>query len=281
MHNAVLEDINHFADMALHDPKALKTIQQRLSAIGTGEVKALERERRKLAKRLAELDRLFSALYEDKVMEAITERNYTSLSAKYEKEQLESDARLQEIDTELAAKGHADRGAEDFLALIQGYAGITELTAAILNALIDKIVVSERYRNAEGTLEQKLTIYYKFVGNLHEHYIAVPKREIYIEEKRCIRCGENYLPQSNVSQYCPDCHLAMRKIYAARANEVRRVKRGSKALEPKPCECCGVEFMPKSYNARFCSTCAPEAREQAAKQWRRENYLKKKAQAVA
>ena len=176
LHNAVLEDINHFAGMALRDPKALKTIQQKLSAVSTGEVKALERERRKLAKRLAELDRLFSALYEDKVNESITERNYVSLSAKYEKEQLESDARLQEIDAEFAAKGLADRGAEKFLALIKTYAGITELNAAILNALIDRITVSERYRNAEGAFEQKLTIYYEFVGNLHEHYIEVPKR---------------------------------------------------------------------------------------------------------
>jgi len=73
----------------------------------------------------------------------------------------------------------------------------------------------------------------------------------------------------------------MRKVYAARANEVRKVKHGSKALEPKPCECCCTVFKPKSHNSRFCLTCAPVAREQAAKQWRRENYLKKKAQTVA
>ena len=281
LHNAVLEDINHFADMALHDPKALKTIQQRLSAISTGEVKALERERRKLAKRLAELDRLFSALYEDKVMEAITERNYVSLSAKYEKEQLEAVARLQEIDAELAAKGHADRGAEDFLALIQGYAGITELTAAILNALIDKIVVSERYRNAEGALEQKLTIHYKFVGNLHEHYIEVPKRITHMEERRCTRCNEMYLPNSNIARYCPECRKVVAKETARRADAVRKAKRGNKALDPKPCECCGVVFKPKSHNSRFCLTCAPVARKLAAQQWSKEYYQGKKARTVA
>ncbi|MCL2298646.1 MAG: DUF4368 domain-containing protein, partial [Firmicutes bacterium] len=276
LHNAVLADINHFADMALRDPKALKAIQQKLSAVSTGEVKALERERRKLAKRLGELDRLFAALYEDRVNDSITERNYVSLSAKYEKEQSEGDARLREIDVELAAKGHADRGAEDFLALIKGYSGITELTAPVLNALIDRITVSERYCNAEGALEQKITIYYKFVGSLHEHYIAVPKRITHMEEKRCSRCNEMYLPQSNISQYCPDCHLAMRKIYAARANEVRKAKRGSLGLVPRPCGCCGKVFEPKAHNARFCPACFPEARAQAAKQWSKDNYQKKK-----
>ena len=78
LHNAVLADINHFADMALRDPKALKAIQQKLSIVSTGEVKALERERRKLDKRLGELDRLFAALYEDRVNDSITERNRQS-----------------------------------------------------------------------------------------------------------------------------------------------------------------------------------------------------------
>ena len=43
---------------------------------------SLEKEQRKLNKRLAELDRLFSSLYEDKVMERITERNFEMMSGK-------------------------------------------------------------------------------------------------------------------------------------------------------------------------------------------------------
>jgi len=65
LHNAVPADINHYASMAMHDPKAVKTIQQKLNAMGMNEAKTQERERRKLTKRLAELDKLFSALYED------------------------------------------------------------------------------------------------------------------------------------------------------------------------------------------------------------------------
>ena len=50
--------------------------------------KSLEKEKKKLNKRLAELDRLFSSLYEDKVMERITERNFETMSGKYQKEQM-------------------------------------------------------------------------------------------------------------------------------------------------------------------------------------------------
>ena len=46
---------------------------------------------------MRKLDRLFSSLYEDKVMERITERNFEMMSGKYQKEQLEIEARLKEV----------------------------------------------------------------------------------------------------------------------------------------------------------------------------------------
>ena len=95
--NAVLADINRFADMAVNDEKAVRAIEKRLTETDQSRAKALEKERKKLNKRLAELDRLFSSLYEDKVMERITERNFEMMSGKYQKEQLEIEARLSEV----------------------------------------------------------------------------------------------------------------------------------------------------------------------------------------
>ena len=95
--NAVLTDINRFADMAVNDEKAVRAIEKRLTETDQSKAKALEKEQRKLNKRLAELDRLFSSLYEDKVMERITERNFEMMSGKYQKEQLEIEARLKEV----------------------------------------------------------------------------------------------------------------------------------------------------------------------------------------
>ena len=87
--NAVLADINRFADMAVNDEKAVRAIERRLTETDQSRAKSLEKEKKKLNKRLAELDRLFSSLYEDKVMERITERNFEMMSGKYQKEQLE------------------------------------------------------------------------------------------------------------------------------------------------------------------------------------------------
>jgi site-specific DNA recombinase len=156
--NAVLADINCFADMAVNDEKAVRAIEKRLTETDQSRAKALEKERKKLNKRLAELDRLFSSLYEDKVMERITERNFEMMSGKYQKEQLEIEARLKEVTETLNESYEKSRGIRDFLALIRNYQGLKELDATVINALIDKILVSEREKMADGTVKQEFFI---------------------------------------------------------------------------------------------------------------------------
>ena len=56
----------------MNDERAVRAIEKRLTETDQSKAKAMEKERKKLNKRLAELDRLFSSLYEDKVMERIT-----------------------------------------------------------------------------------------------------------------------------------------------------------------------------------------------------------------
>ena len=233
LYNAVIADINYFANLALTNSKAEKDIQKKLSSLETKEAKAFQQEKRRLDKRLAEIDKMFTALYEDKVMERITERNFSILCGKYEKEQTAAVARITEIEAELTAKGITDKSAADFISLIKEYRGITELTAAVLNALIDKITVSERKVNEDGAAEQRITIYYKFVGSLHDFTIPVPKRICHIDERPCTRCGAMYIPQSNTSKYCPDCRVVVTKEYAVKANEVRKAKRQAARLANK------------------------------------------------
>ncbi len=46
--------------------------------------------------------------------------------------------------------------------------GLKELDATVVNALIDKILVSEREKSADGTIRQEIKIYYKFIGFVGE-----------------------------------------------------------------------------------------------------------------
>ena len=96
--------------------------------------------------------RLFSSLYEDKVMERITERNFEMMSGKYQKEQLEIEARLKEVTETLNDSYEKSQGVRDFLSLIRNYQGLKELDATIINALIDNhyLRVSVKFFIKEG-----------------------------------------------------------------------------------------------------------------------------------
>ena len=225
--NAVLADINRFADMAVNDERAVRAIEKRLTETDQSKAKAMEKEQKKLNKRLAELDRLFSSLYEDKVMERITERNFEMMSGKYQKEQLEIEARLRQVTETLNESYEKSQGIRDFLSLIRNYQGLKKLDATVVNALIDKILVSEHEKSADGTVKQEIKIYYKFIGFVGELHITPTKRWTALPTKHCTVCGVEYVPGSGISKYCPAC---AKRIQREKSNESKRRSREQKRM---------------------------------------------------
>jgi site-specific DNA recombinase len=164
--NTVITEINYFAEMAHSDEKMVQKLQNRLNSNKNIDIKANQQEHRKLKKRISELDKLFASLYEDKVIGNITERNFSLMSRKYETEQLELDQQLSNIETQLTQKVEEDNGVRDFVELIKGFNGISELTAPIVQTLIDKITICEKTMNSDAKTVQRIQIYYKFVGEI-------------------------------------------------------------------------------------------------------------------
>lgn len=162
--NAVLADINRHARMALKDgSKMVRKIEQKLNQNSKSESKSVEKELKKANIRIAELDRLFSLLYEDRANGDISERNYKAMSKRYEQEQLQLEKRITELTTLLDETTQISQGAVDFIALVKNYEGIEKLTAPIVNTLIDRITVSEP-EMIDGERVQKIKIFYKFIG---------------------------------------------------------------------------------------------------------------------
>jgi site-specific DNA recombinase len=212
--DTVLADINSFAHIACNTEKAIKAIEQSLKTTDKSKVKSLIKEKQKLSKRLNVLDKLFSVLYEDKVMERITERNYSLMSAKYEKEQFELDTRLENITQEIGDKTEKEQGITDFIALIKNYQGLTTLNATIINSLIEKITISERIKDENGEVHQIIKIYYKFVGTIADLHIKVVKTPVHLDNKVCVCCGMVYSPKTGAAKYCTTCSKEMRKKQA-------------------------------------------------------------------
>ena len=136
-----------------------------LDCNASDDTKRAEKELRKAKNRIAELDRLFSSLYEDKVSGNISERNFKQLSAKYEAEQINLENQIGELEEKIRSSKAATENVDTFVNLIKDYSLITELNSAILHTLIEKIVVHEA-EVIDGEKAQKIEIYYKFVGRI-------------------------------------------------------------------------------------------------------------------
>lgn len=117
-------------------------------------------------KRKADLDRLFSKMYEDWAAGRITEYNFNMLSQKYQTEQQELIEKIDTLKADLAKKQQTVIDAEKWIALIKQYADPKELTAELLNTLIEKIVIHEAVKGEDGTRDQEVEIFYRFVGKI-------------------------------------------------------------------------------------------------------------------
>ena len=117
-------------------------------------------------KRKEELDRLFSKLYEDWASERITEYNFNTLSKKYQTEQEELLVKIDKLTAELSAEQQSVIDAEKWIASIKKCARPTELTADLLNSLIEKIVIHEGKDSQNGMKAQPIEIYYRFIGKI-------------------------------------------------------------------------------------------------------------------
>lgn len=113
-----------------------------------------------------ELDKIISRLYEDNVLGRIGDERYESMSQSYELEQVEIKKALPILKSKIDELKRQSDCADNFINVIKKYTIIDKLDAAILNELIDKIVVHHKEQAEDGRTFQQIEIYYRFVGKL-------------------------------------------------------------------------------------------------------------------
>lgn len=117
-------------------------------------------------KRCEELDKIISRLYEDNVLGRIGDERYESMSQSYELEHVEIKKALPILKSKIDELKRQSDCADNFINVIKKYTIIDKLDAAILNELIDKIVVHHKEQAEDGRTFQQIEIYYRFVGKL-------------------------------------------------------------------------------------------------------------------
>jgi len=123
-------------------------------------------------RRLSELDQILKRIYEDNVMGRITDNRFQKLSADFENEQQEIAASIATLVREIETETQQIMDVDRFVALAEKYAGISELTAPVVNELIKKIVV-HKPEKSYGYKHVTLEVFFNYTGK-----ISIPLRSV-------------------------------------------------------------------------------------------------------
>lgn len=164
--NAIKADIDRHAVKAMKDKeKFINNVLLSMNESSAERSEKIKAEIDKLKKRNTELDQMYIRLYEDYSSGKLSEKKFTMMSAHYEQEQDANEEKLSELERQHKAKSVAVTNTEQFTESLAQCAGMKKLTATVLNTLIEKIEVHNPIM-VNGVREQKLTVYYKFVGQI-------------------------------------------------------------------------------------------------------------------
>ena len=161
----VLRNIQRIFNYAELDEKQF--IQNLLDEKNAMRSKEREKAKRQLAKqdrRIAEIDGIVRKLYEDNYAGKLSDERFSKLSEGYEAEQAELKASAEKLRSVVDDAEEQARDVERFMRIVRKNIYPTELTPTLLHSLVDKIVIHEKTKDADGHRFQKIEILYSFVG---------------------------------------------------------------------------------------------------------------------
>lgn len=127
------------------------------------EMRLYQREYEQGQTRITVLDKIIQRLYEDHVMEKVSEERFCKMSADYEAEQKTLTERSTELRKMLDSAKEQAVNIDHFLARVNGYTEITELDGEIIREFIDRIIVYKAEK-VDGIRTQRIQIIYNCIG---------------------------------------------------------------------------------------------------------------------
>ncbi len=180
----ILETIRYALKSVRMDEAAfIKNMRSASEVRDKGEVKKLKTDLAKKEKRFADLDLLIKKVYEDNAMGKLPDRRYEMLSSDYEKEQQEIEIVMEEIREKLTQFEDDTDRTEEFLSLVHKYTDIQELTPAIVNEFVDKIMV-HKIEKTDGDRMQEIEIFLNYIGRVELPAQELSEEEMAEEEKK-------------------------------------------------------------------------------------------------
>jgi vacuolar-type H+-ATPase subunit I/STV1 len=143
---------------------AAAEIGRRVSGLEVGNIK---RDISCVTDRLSKLESYLAQLYEDKMAGNINAETFKNLSASAEAEMKEKQGQFEKLSAQLKELSKTEAGVERWISAVRKFITMEESDRETLQALIDRIEVSE----AEGvgkSRTQNVKIFYRFAGNIRQ-----------------------------------------------------------------------------------------------------------------
>ena len=138
--------------------------------------KSIREDKRRLEKakkRLADIDKLITRIYEDMVLGNLSQERYQKMLEGYEAEQAALNNEVIGLEDWVATREEMEDNVDQFLALLEKYVDIPELTPTIVNEFIKQIIVYAPDKSS-GKRTQKVKIVFNFLEEVEVPEISEP-----------------------------------------------------------------------------------------------------------
>lgn len=190
----VLETIKRTCDYAVENETEFREKVCNISEEQQGEMSVkLEKRLAKKQKRVSEINRLIKKLYEDNISGKLNDKRFNAMLRDYESELEALETDIDRDNAELEEMSAKKTDVDVFMELVKKHTSFKELTPAILNEFVDKIMVYKAVgKGANRT--QDVDIYLNYIGRFvvpemvveltEEEKLAEAKRQEKLEKKR-------------------------------------------------------------------------------------------------
>ena len=138
--------------------------------------KSIREDKRRLEKakkRLADIDKLITRIYEDMVLGDLSQERYQKMLEGYEAEQAALNNEVIGLEDWVATREEMEDNVDQFLALLEKYVDIPELTPTIVNEFVKQIIVYAPDKSS-GKRTQKVKIVFNFLEEAEVPEISEP-----------------------------------------------------------------------------------------------------------
>ena len=157
--------------------------------------RAIRQRKQRNEKRTDELTRLIRKLYEDNVSGRLSDTLFEQMLRDFEAELSDLTEIISQDQQELERISRETINAEKFLTLVRKYTDFSELTPAMINEFVEKILVHQA-QGKGASRTQEIEIFFNFVGK-----VDIPHKEVELTEEEKAALAEQERRRAKKAEY--------------------------------------------------------------------------------